>query len=59
MNMYFILFKQFFSTVTMIKFIYVSFFIIFFLYLQWYGKPHAAVELQLEAVYGLPEVRAL
>jgi hypothetical protein len=25
--------------------------------LQWYGKPHAAVELQLEAVYGLPEVR--
>ena len=26
------------------------------IYLQWYGKPHAAVELQLEAVYGLPEV---
>ena len=25
--------------------------------LQWYGKPHAAVDLQLEAVYGLPEVR--
>lgn len=24
--------------------------------MQWYGKPHAAVELQLEAVYGLPEV---
>jgi N-acetyl-gamma-glutamyl-phosphate reductase len=25
-------------------------------YKQWYGKPHAAVELQKEAVYGLPEV---
>ena len=30
-----------------------------YLYVQWYGKPHAAVELQLEAVYGLPEVSAL
>ena len=29
-----------------------------YLYVQWYGKPHAAVELQLEAVYGLPEVSA-
>lgn len=25
-------------------------------YEQWYGKPHAAVELQKEAVYGLTEV---
>ena len=25
-------------------------------YEQWYGKPHAAVELQNEAVYGIPEI---
>jgi len=25
-------------------------------YEQWYGKPHAAEALQLEAVYGLPEI---
>jgi hypothetical protein len=25
-------------------------------YEQWYGKPHAAQALQLEAVYGLPEI---
>lgn len=25
-------------------------------YEEWYGKPHAAVELQREAVYGLPEI---
>ena len=26
-------------------------------YATWYGKPHAAADLQKEAVYGLPEVR--
>ena len=25
-------------------------------YEQWYGKPHAAVDLQKEAVYGIPEI---
>jgi N-acetyl-gamma-glutamyl-phosphate reductase len=25
-------------------------------YAEWYGKPHAAVELQSEAVYGLVEL---
>ena len=28
-------------------------------YATWYGKPHAAVELQKEAVYGLPEVEGM
>ena len=28
-------------------------------YATWYGKPHAAADLQKEAVYGLPEVRGM
>lgn len=30
-----------------------------FKFAQWYGKPHAAVELQREAVYGLSEVHTI
>lgn len=28
-------------------------------YAEWYGKPHGAVDLQKEAVYGLPEVKGM